>query len=661
MQDPRDEEFLRLRDKFGHPASPHFRRALLSGIVDEQLPGVLQRYFGQQIGFYFAFMQHLFGYGVALSVLLAPLLAIYSVDWAQHLVQTLQQAEKVEVLLGDLVSGLASEVTSSEASKSRWPLWSLLVGLTTTVWGQCVIESWKRKERRLAKEWGSSRADAGRTPRPSFRGRLALSRVDGRLTQVHFSKQLYQARVVAANLAFMLLWALTFAGIGMLFASNLRVQVAQEDYASLGALFSVVSIVLYNLFKIVAHLLTQAENHMEEESWDASLLVKKWVLTVVVQCWPIMHLLFIRPLLFPCAYGDPEVRQRLGVEKCAFWDYDCCNVELKSGEQVILSFAQVRSEAVVRHTRQFIAGWLVSKIFAHNLLKWIVPRLCGFLCTRGLYPLLAVDFAQDLLNGFTSESDSGRRRAQQRRLFCCRRRRDKSFRRSTTDLTADIGPSALPEEVVSACELQMDKQDPWDVLDTANDLSVHFLVTSLTTVIYPFAPLLFLAQLLVEFQMDLYQVFDRRQPKPRAAQGLPGAWLAIFQSYVYVGAISNLAIVTWRTSLVSDLFNDHGAGIHFAFFSTAMLVLVLVVGLVQLIVPDIPSDVKEHLQRRQEVEAFFIAQSRNSQVHDSANTARRTQTRPLQTNPDVADALANTASASEVLVSNLWRHAQQVR
>ena len=37
------------------------------------------------------------------------------------------------------------------------------------------------------------------------------------------------------------------------------------------------------------------------------------------------------------------------------------------------------------------------------------------------------------------------------------------------------------------------RQEPWEVLDTATDLSVHFLVVSLTTVIYPFAPLLFLA------------------------------------------------------------------------------------------------------------------------------------------------------------------------
>ena len=57
------------------------------------------------------------------------------------------------------------------------------------------------------------------------------------------------------------------------------------------------------------------------------------------------------------------------------------------------------------------------------------------------------------------------------------------------------GPSNIPAELIFACECQLDKQEPWEVLDTATDLSVHFLVVSLTTVIYPFAPLLFLAQL----------------------------------------------------------------------------------------------------------------------------------------------------------------------
>ncbi|CAK9040465.1 Hypothetical protein (Fragment), partial [Durusdinium trenchii] len=139
--EPRDATFQRLQMKFGRPSSALFQHGLLSGVVDKKLPSILQHYFGQQIGFYFAFLQHLFSYGFALSVLVAPLLAVYSVDWAKHLVQAVAQ-EKPLFLLDEMVS----EISHLDASRSRWPLWSLMVGLTTTVWGQCVIESWHRQD-----------------------------------------------------------------------------------------------------------------------------------------------------------------------------------------------------------------------------------------------------------------------------------------------------------------------------------------------------------------------------------------------------------------------------------------------------------------------------------------------------------------------------------
>lgn len=342
---------------------------------------------------------------------------------------------------------------------------------------------------------------------------------------------------------------------------------------------------------------------------------------------------------------------------------------------------------MVRHTRQFVAGWLVSKIFLHNLLKWFVPRLCGFLCTRGLYPLLPVDFAQDLLNDLTSRSGNRRRRRVGRtkcgfrmpRFCCCRRRRQIGRHEASPQET---GPSQLPEEMTAACEVLLDKQDPWDVLDTANDLSVHFLVTSLTTVIYPFSPLLFLAHLFVEFKMDLFRLFDRRQPKPRAANGLPKAWVNIFQSYVYVGALSNLAIVTWRTQLVENMLGCKDcAGLKFAFFSTAMLVLVLVVNLVQLVTPNVPEDVKEHLQRQQEVEAFLTGVTqqvgRRRQVSAPAfATSRSWTTSALHSPCGADDSDEATAGVEEeegsrstrayvaerdARVRSLWRQAQKVR
>jgi len=234
--------------------------------------------------------------------------------------------------------------------------------------------------------------------------------------------------------------------------------------------------------------------------------------------------------------------------------------------------------------------------------------------------------------------------------------------------------------MTSKCEVLLDKQDPWDVLDSANDLSVHFLVTSLTTVIYPFAPLLFLAHLFVEFKMDLFRLFDRRQPKPRTCNGLPQAWIHIFQSYVYVGAISNLAIVTWRTQLVETLVGVHDSrACRFAFFSTAMLVLVFVVNMVQLATPTVSEHVKEHVLRQQEVEAFLTGAPKEKfgrrQVSEPAFASkmhnRRWTMSALPTDNDDDDMQQNDTEAPsgssaglaerDARVRSLWQQAQKVR
>ncbi len=44
-----------------------------------------------------------------------------------------------------------------------------------------------------------------------------------------------------------------------------------------------------------------------------------------------------------------------------------------------------------------------------------------------------------------------------------------------------------------------------------------------------------LRHLLVEFQMDLFQLLDRRQPPPRQGHGLPEAWrFVFFLVYIYL-------------------------------------------------------------------------------------------------------------------------------
>lgn len=469
--------------------------------------------------------------------------------------------------------------------------------------------------------WGSSDAGAKSTVRPLFRGRLAWSRVDGRLVRVHRSRLAHQARLVVANGLFLVL-IVGFATAVVRFSWNgiecrfSRHTLESADAVANGAVYSVLTVILHAVCNLFAYLLTEAENHRFEERWETSVFVKKWMLTVIVQTWAVGYLLFARPWLWPCAYGDTEVRLLLGVDNCPDEDGPCCEAEIWM-DGLNLHFADVRRNAILAETRQFVAGWLISRIFVYNLCTWLIPRLLGFVCMRGIYPCVVVDFAQDIASDLTASSQRQTHAKRALRCCCCRRRRadvkgsamhprrcgPASF--SKAPLSQTNLHMKLPPAMIEACEFQLELGEPWNVLDSVNDLSVNFFVTSCTTVVYPFAPFLFLANLIILFQMDLYRLFSSRQPKPQAARGLPRAWIYIFQSYVYLAAAWNLAVVTYRTSLVKDLFDKSGPDVQFGFLCASLLLMVLVINAVQLVVPSVPLEVEEHMQRQQEAQSFF--------------------------------------------------------
>eukprot|EP00971_Amphidinium_carterae_P186483 3701869-Amphidinium_carterae.1 len=91
------------------------------------------------------------------------------------------------------------------------------------------------------------------------------------------------------------------------------------------------------------------------------------MITVVMQTSAIGYLLFARPYMWPCAYGDEEMQRKLRVSHCEPWDGACCNDAVWRGGEVPITFAEVRNTAALLETREFIVGWLTSKIFIFPL------------------------------------------------------------------------------------------------------------------------------------------------------------------------------------------------------------------------------------------------------------------------------------------------------
>jgi len=134
-----------------------------------------------------------------------------------------------------------------------------------------------------------------------------------------------------------------------------------------------------------------------------------------------------------------------------------------------------------------------------------------------------------------------------------------------------------------------------------------------------------------------------------------------------------LALVTWRTPLVRDIFGDaveSSGGYHWAFFSTSLVVLVSVVGLVRNFVPSVPRHVAEHLQRQEEVEAFFAGAAGQAGAATAADYAMCSGSEASSSARREADNAKGTRRRNwwfptfqrdDWEVRRLWESAQRVR
>lgn len=124
---------------------------------------------------------------------------------------------------------------------------------------------------------------------------------------------------------------------------------------------------------------------------------------------------------------------------------------------------------------------------------------------------------------------------------------------------------------------------------------------------FPAAPLLFAANLVIEFNADLYRLFDRRRPVPVAADGLAEIWAGIFDSIIYMSIVVNMIWVSYHTNLVKQFFAEDTPINRLFFFTMGTACIGLILMLIQFIIPDIPGDVKDHLSRQDKVEARLVS------------------------------------------------------
>lgn len=597
---------------------------------------VLREYFGERIAFYFAFMLHLWDFSLIIGVIMIPLIFLWN---------SCQDAPR----------GLYSD-------ECAW------VGAGTTfvilVWSVYVTEYWKRKEWRLVIKWGMSRVSQRNIVWDLHEGLSVISPIDGYLEKIHYNECAWKLTFIPIVLIVVLFITL-MCGL-YIYVDFLYRRHSSGGAVLMGYLFMVLNELIIAIYEELDIALTEVENHRYFEDLEISIIIKRILFYFVNSMTVLVYFAYIKVTMFPCEYArkgvDPknnymseaeleahidQLVKDFGVDKCEElpskskppfwsvlipgdinWDASKCCFALdheRLDDYEGLTYMEYANKAAAFQTFEFAKGWLVARLVVQNIMEWFFPRFFGFLCARGLYPCVICDFFYDLCCVQCAEStqhteDVADSAVMQRKLerdaqgcmgLCCETKITLDAQRMK-----EFPNKQIPVSLIHSCEMQCDRQTYFKVIDNTNELAVQFMYCNVFAMAFPMSPLLFLANSVIEFNADLYRLFDRRRPIPTAADGLAAIWSIIFDAIIYVSVISNMLWCAYHTNIAQII---SGSGTPFArlmFFTLGVGVIMLVLMLLQICIQDQPEDVQDHLARQRKVELRMVSQACTKQHAD---------------------------------------------
>merc|ERR1719361_1975687 len=153
---------------------------------------------------------------------------------------------------------------------------------------------------------------------------------------------------------------------------------------------------------------------------------------------------------------------------------------------------------------------------------------------------------------------------------------------------------------------QSDKDRYENTIDDMSELIIQFGFVTLFVMAFPLTPLLAIVNNIIEMKVDATNlVVTSQRPDPNGSFGL-GSWNGVLGFFSIVSVATNVALITWRTKLVTIVFADEEAGAQWIFFSILSVFLGVVVGIEKWIIPDVPIQVEQAIERQRLVESVLI-------------------------------------------------------
>jgi len=230
----------------------------------------IRNYFGEEVGFLFAWMGHL----------------AYSFIYPS-------------------VAGLICQIYYWSAGTS-WCLvglnagtwFQMLTGTFTVIWAIVYKNNWASQEKLLALKWGTRDAEENERDRPQFRGSEYIRDPVTLREVLHYPSAKRYSLIVWSNFV--------MAGVIVALMAEIDILAWVREDMSGGAyiaysIFSVQMLLFTYLFGFVSVALTESENYQTDSAFSDSLIFKTCVFEFVNRFGPLLYFAFIKEYTYGCA------------------------------------------------------------------------------------------------------------------------------------------------------------------------------------------------------------------------------------------------------------------------------------------------------------------------------------------------------------------------
>ena len=430
---------------------------------------------------------------------------------------------------------------------------STIIVLIVIIWSTIMIENWYRREWKLRFKWGMMRYQQTEVPRPTFKGHTYVSEENGEIIESH--KKIcsypcgYWLKVIFSLSTMLLLLGLVVVVVIYIWFIGNKNRDNRVLSFGLGVLNSVQIFVMNKIYTWLAYKLNEWEGHRLQQEYYNSLVIKRIIFITWNSFYSLLYIAFFDP---NPAYNDNTAR---------------------------LYAVQLQ-----------LATLFFTAVILQNFAEFGLPVILSCLKHKYYHLQESNELRYDSSNLSSYESCN-----------------------NDNDLTDDEALQLKEKEeqnenqhdIIKDIETQINLSPAPDVLDNTAEIVVLHGYIMLFVVVLPIMPLLAVINNYFEIRVDFYNLIHSQRPIPEASTGL-GVWKTVMYSFSVIGIFTNLALLTFRTSLIGNILKEILGNKYVVrnedliiFYLVACIVLLFVVLIIWIAIDDQPSSVRKAIARQE--------------------------------------------------------------